>query len=187
MNFDITILGELTLRVVSETYDSVRLGTISKELIGLCYSSDSDRIKTEAQFLMRHLIENPHLSQDDLIEIATVNPFLAAHAVKTWPQNAELSDIIWRCHSSQIINDRGAVNVVPFRGLMRSKVLSEEVLRELVDRLSVHANNGPQLLSIVRDHHPGKMIVEQVLRVDWLPARLRRKIECESEKLGQFI
>ena len=181
-SMDITILGELTLRVVCETYDSVRLGTISDELIGIYYSSDNDRIKTETRFLLRHLIENPHLPKDYLIEIAAADPFLAAHAVRTWPKNYELVDAVWRCHNDQIINDRGAVSIVPFRGLMRSKVLSNEMLTQIIERLALHADNGPRLLSIVRDHAPGKMIVEQVLRVDWLPVRLRRKIERESEK-----
>jgi len=176
----ISLLGELTLRVVCETTDTIRLGTISAELVNVHYSTDNDRVKTESQFLMRHLIENPYLDSNDLLQIVCVNPFLAAHAATVWPESEQVVDTMWRLHRDQIINPSGIVNVAPFRGLMKSTAIPERVFLEVVEALSANPDNGPYLLAVVRDHLPGKMVEEKVLSIDWLPARLREKIGSET-------
>lgn len=176
---DVSIFGEVTLRVVCDENDPVRLQEIARNLLSLCYSSANDRIRSETLYLLFHLVKNPNLNSVDLYQVCASSPYVGAQAIRERPEDGQLAEAYWRMHCDQVVNENGVVNAPNLRGLMASRAIPEPVLLELVQRLKVHASNGRHLLTIIRDHSSSAKVRTVVLETSWLPERLRRKIENE--------
>jgi len=181
----VSIFGEMTLRVVCEESDPTRLQEITSSLSDIHYGASNERIQDESAYLIYHLIKNPNLAKKDLYRLAVINACLGAHAVREHPDDSRLAEIFWNGHADQTITAEGRVNHKNLRAVLSSRAIPAPILREMIQRLAAHASNGRYLLSIVRDHSPGKMLSKEVLAVDWLPLRLRNKIEDEIKRQPQ--
>ena len=181
---NVSIFGEITLRVVCDEVDPLRLQEVARNLLDLFYSATNDRIRSEVLYLLYHLVKNPNLAPPDLYQVCASSPYVGVQAIHERPNDAQLAEVYWQIHSDQVVNENGAFNAPNLNGFFKSHAIPNHVLLDLVRRLKAHADNGRHLLTIVRDHRPSAEVHAAILETGWLPERLRRKIENEIVRQG---